>query len=188
LFSRSVGALDHRAARARCLAATDRRGADVIRTRFPEREPLSGLRAWPGASRLFVHREGAWMEPDGQLVLAFVFGTAAGAVETLASHRSYEEVFHAAREWFVRGSELDLERATWNEAAECYRRAIDLDPTFADAHCNLGSLLFNRGRREDARRHFERTVEIAPRTGAPEPARSTGRQRRRARSGTTARR
>jgi len=140
-----------------------RRGADVVRTRFPEREPLSGLRAWPDASRLLVHREGAWMEPDGQLVLAFVFGTAAGAVETLASHRSDEEVFHAAREWFVRGSELDLERATWNEAAQCYRRAIDLDPTFADAHCNLGSLLFNRGRRDDARRHFEQAVELAPR-------------------------
>jgi DNA-binding transcriptional MerR regulator len=140
-----------------------RRGADAARERFPEREPLSGLRAWPGANRLLLHRDGAWMEPDGQLVLGFVCGPAAGDVESLASRRSGEDACHAAREWFVRGSELDVERATWNEAADCYRRAIELDPTFADAHCNLGSLLFNRGRRDEARFHFEQTVELAPR-------------------------
>jgi tetratricopeptide (TPR) repeat protein len=140
-----------------------RRGADALRERFPEREPLSGLRAWHGAQRLLLHHDGAWMEPDGQLVLDFVCGGAAGAIATLESRRSGEDTFHAAREWFVRGSELDGERATWNEAADCYRRAIELDPTFADAHCNLGSLLFNRGRRDEARRHFEQTVELAPR-------------------------
>jgi DNA-binding transcriptional MerR regulator len=140
-----------------------RRGADVLRERCPERDPLSGLRTWGDAPRLLLHHEGAWMETDGQLVLDFICGAPAAPVETLAARRSGEDAFHAAREWFVRGSELDVERETWNEAAECYRRAIELDPTFADAHCNLGSLLFNRGRRDEARRHFARTVELAPR-------------------------
>jgi tetratricopeptide (TPR) repeat protein len=92
------------------------------------------------------------MEPDGQLVLDFVCGAAPRPWRRSRRGARGEEAFHAAREWFVRGSELDGERETWNEAAECYRRAIELDPTFADAHCNLGSLLFNRGRRDDARR------------------------------------
>jgi DNA-binding transcriptional MerR regulator len=140
-----------------------RRTADTLRERFPEREPLSGLRAWQGGPRLLTHQDGAWMEPDGQLVLDFVCDGSPAAVASLASRRTGEDVFHAAREWFVRGSELDGERTTWNEAADCYRRAIELDPTFADAHCNLGSLLFNRGRRDDARRHFEQTVELSPR-------------------------
>jgi tetratricopeptide (TPR) repeat protein len=140
-----------------------RRGADVLRERCPERDPLPGLRAWGDAPRLLLHHEGAWMEPDGQLVLGFVCGAGAGAVATFAPRRSGEEGFHAAREWFVRASELDAERETWDEAVECYRRAIELDPTFADAHCNLGSLWFNRGRRDEARRHFERTIELAPR-------------------------
>ena len=140
-----------------------RRGANAVRERFPEREPLSGLRAWHGAPRLLLQHEGVWMEPDGQLVLRFVCTGVPAAVATLASRRSGEGAFYASREWFVRGSELDVERGTWDEAADCYRRAIELDPTFADAHCNLGSLLFNRGRRDDARRHFARTVELAPR-------------------------
>jgi DNA-binding transcriptional MerR regulator len=142
-----------------------RLGADVLRERCPERDPLAGLRTWGDAPRLLLHHDGSWMETDGQLVLDFVCGAgvAAAPVQALAPRRSGEESFHAARDWFVRGSELDGERETWNEAAECYRRAIALDPTFADAHCNLGSLLFNRGRRDDARRHFERTVELAPR-------------------------
>ncbi len=140
-----------------------RRGADALRERFPEREPLSGLRAWQDSPRLLLHHDGVWMEPDGQLVLDFVCGGESGAVEILESRRSLEDLYTAAREWFLRGSELDGERATWNEAADCYRRAIELDPNFADAHCNLGSLLFNRGRRNEARRHFEQTIELAPR-------------------------
>jgi hypothetical protein len=83
------------------------------------------------------------MEPDGQLVLGFVCDGSPAAISSLELRRQGEDAFHAARECFIRGSELDAERATWNEAADCYRRAIELDSTFADAHCNLGSLLFN---------------------------------------------
>jgi lipopolysaccharide biosynthesis regulator YciM len=139
-----------------------RRGADEVRRRFPDREPLPGLHAWPRAPRLLVHHDGAWMELDGQLVLGFVREEGSGSVAAFQSPRSEEERLRASRAWFERGSELDVERTTWDEAADCYRRAIELDPSFADAHCNLGSLLFNRGRRDDARRHFERTVALAP--------------------------
>ena len=48
----------------------------------------------------------------------------------------------------------------YEQAAEAYRRAIDADPDFADAHCNLGSVYFNRGRRDLARDCFERAVAI----------------------------
>jgi DNA-binding transcriptional MerR regulator len=140
-----------------------RRGADEVRRRFPDRAPLPGLHVWQRAPRLLVHHDGAWMEPDGQLVLAFVREPASGAVAAFQSPRSEEERAREARTWFERGSELDVERTTWDEAADCYRRAIELDPTFADAHCNLGSLLFNRGRRDDARRQFERAVALVPR-------------------------
>ena len=140
-----------------------RSSADVVRERFPEREPLAGFHTWRDAPRVLLHHEGAWMEPDGQLVLDFVREAASGAVASMRGYLDAADSVLAARHWFDRGCELDVERATWNEAADCYRRAIELDPGFADAHCNLGSVFFNRGRRADARRHFERTVELVPR-------------------------
>lgn len=140
-----------------------RRSADRVRERFPELEPLPGLRAWRGAPRVLLHHDGAWMEPDGQLVLDFVCDAPGARVAPLAEGLGVDAARRAARECFERGCALDVERATWDEAALAYRRAIELDPTFADAHCNLGSVLFNRDRRDEARVHFERAVELVPR-------------------------
>lgn len=140
-----------------------RKSADAVRERFPELEPLPGFRTWRDSPRMLLHHEGAWMEPDGQLVLGFVPERGEGAVAPLAEHPGIEDAVMAARAWFERGCELDVERSTWDEADACYRRAISLDPGYADAWCNLGSLLFNRGRRDEARHHFARAVECAPR-------------------------
>jgi Tfp pilus assembly protein PilF len=140
-----------------------RRSADAVRERFPELQPLPGFRTWRDVPRVLLHHEGAWMEPDGQLVLEFVPEAGAGAVAPFAEHPGVENAVLAARAWFERGCELDAERETWDEADACYRRAIALDPSYADAHCNLGSLLFNRGRRDEARVEFKRAVELSPR-------------------------
>ena len=140
-----------------------RDSADAVRERFPELEPLPVLRTWRDAPRVLLHHQGVWMEPDGQLVLDFVPEAGAGAVAELAGHPGAEDAVSAAREWFERGCELDVERSTWDEAEACYRRALALDPGCADARCNLGSLLFNRGRRDAARAEFERAVELVPR-------------------------
>jgi tetratricopeptide (TPR) repeat protein len=81
---------------------------------------------------------------------------------SLATRRSTEERFHAAREWFVRGSELDVERATWNEAAECYRRAIELDPSYATAHQWYASYLAAAGRLNEAVVEAKTAHELEP--------------------------
>jgi tetratricopeptide (TPR) repeat protein len=44
-------------------------------------------------------------------------------------------------------------------------RALSINPEFTDAHVNLGSLLFSRGRVRDALPHFQRAVELEP--GSP---------------------
>jgi tetratricopeptide (TPR) repeat protein len=48
------------------------------------------------------------------------------------------------------------------EAERRYREAIALDPGFADAHYNLGNLLFRDGRKEEALLLYRRAAELAP--------------------------
>lgn len=139
-----------------------RRSADALRERYPDLEPVSALRPWEDSPRVVLHYDGAWMEPDGQLVLDFVRDAAPAGVEPLAGRRDDERRLRAAREWFERGCELDVDPGGFADAIDAYRRAIELDPGHADAHCNLGSVFFNQGRREQARLCFERAVELQP--------------------------
>ena len=57
-----------------------------------------------------------------------------------------------ALEWFERAVALEDHDAERAKAA--YRRALLLDPGFADAHANLGRLLYDQGALKDAARHF----------------------------------
>jgi tetratricopeptide (TPR) repeat protein len=140
------------------------RGAvEVLRDRVPEIEdPLVALRLWEGSRRMVVEHDGRWMEPGGQLVLGFAAD--ADAEPAVASIETGDDAKApaSAGDHFERGCRLDADPATWDEAIEAYRRAVELDPDFADAHCNLGAVFYNRGERDDARRHFERCLRLDP--------------------------
>jgi len=153
-----------------------RRSVEALRDTVPELDdPLPALRVWDEASRrMVVDHGGVLLEPDGQMVLDFrEEGDGSPAVEDLGPRRRAAEAAQAEREareaavraeeWFERGCELDADASTWAEAEAAYRSALEADPGFADAHCNLGAVLYNRGRRGEARRCFERCLEIEPR-------------------------
>lgn len=142
-----------------------RRSVEAVRERIPDLEPLPVLRLWEGSARFVLRHEGILMEPDGQLVLELEAAAPAAGVAHLeqsgeAAPRS--EVERVAAEWFERGCELDDDSATYAQAAEAYRNAIEVDPEYADAYCNLGSVYFNQGRRAAARDCFARALEIEP--------------------------
>ena len=153
-----------------------RRSVDGVRKSMPEvARPLHELRVWAdGSDRVVVRHGGVLIEPNGQTVIDFsedsdphssepvlariVLGDQQSEI-AVASGRSEDK---GAREWFERGCKLDVNRGTYSDAVEAYLRAIELDPGYADAHCNLGSLYFNRDRRGTARVCFERALEIDP--------------------------
>jgi tetratricopeptide (TPR) repeat protein len=145
-----------------------RRSVEDVRRRMPEvDQPLAALRTWAdGSRRVVVRHGGRLIEPDGQMLLDFPeAGAARAEVEALAPRDAPawdEQAVKTAEEWFERGCALDSDRATQAEAIEAYQRAIEAVPDFADAHCNLGSVYFNRGRRSPARASFERVLEIDP--------------------------
>ncbi len=146
------------------------RGAvEVLRERAPEIEdPLVALRLWgEGSARMVVERDGRWTEPDGQILLGFDAATAADAVRSGvasidAAAVAAEEAPPSAGDHFERGCRLDADPATYAQAVEAYEAALEADPEFADAHCNLGAVFYNRGERDDARRHFERCLRLDP--------------------------
>jgi tetratricopeptide (TPR) repeat protein len=142
-----------------------RRSVEMLRERMPELEdPLGQLRLWAeGSPQLVVDCDGRVLEPDGQLLLDFRAGGEPGAALARLEPSGAEEGDGSALDWFERGCALDADPATYAEATLAYERALAIDPEFADARCNLGAVLYNRGRREEARCCFERCLEREPR-------------------------
>jgi Flp pilus assembly protein TadD len=48
------------------------------------------------------------------------------------------------------------------EAMSSYRRALEVDPDYAEAHIVIGVALARAGRRDEAIAHLERTVRLTP--------------------------
>ena len=145
-----------------------RSSVEALRQRMPEvDEPLGALRMWADGSRRVVVRQGdRLVEPSGQVVLDFSPAEEVPRELALVPPRGEpardEKSLRRAEEWFERGCALDSDRATFAEAIEAYEAAIEANPGFADAWCNLGSIYFNQGRRSPARECFERALEIDP--------------------------
>jgi tetratricopeptide (TPR) repeat protein len=140
-----------------------RRSVERVRERWPELErPLGALRLQEGtAERLVVRHRGSLLDPDGQLLLDFD-GAAAVEARPVAELPAAPSGPRTALEWFERGCQLDSEDGTLTEAIDAYRRALELDPTLADAHCNLGTAWYNRGDREAARASYEAALAQHP--------------------------
>lgn len=141
-----------------------RRSLDRYRNRLSEESGVPDV----GALRVFEHRpevvvrnDGAWEEPDGQLLMEF---PARAEPEVAQLDRAREEagLEVSALEWFERGCGLDGDPASFAQALEAYARAVALDPGFADAHCNLGTVHFNRGQRDLARRAYQAALAAEP--------------------------
>ena len=48
------------------------------------------------------------------------------------------------------------------DAVDSYRRALEINPDYVEAHCNLGTVLQYRGRHEDAVASYRRALQIKP--------------------------
>jgi tetratricopeptide (TPR) repeat protein len=71
-----------------------------------------------------------------------------------------------AQQAFSRGNKL-IEQGAHAEAAALYEEAVELDPTHAEAICNLGSALSYLGRYDEAERCFREAMAIKPNFSEP---------------------
>ena len=148
-----------------------RQSVDILRDQVPElTEPLAALRLWNVApKRVVVRHDGILLEPDGQLVLEFEDEGGERAAADIAPIAPAAPQAGApaddalsALDWFEIGCGLDSDPASYDRAIEAYRKALALDAVFADAHCNLGAALYNKGSRDEARGCFNRCLELEP--------------------------
>lgn len=136
---------------------------------LPAERPLSGVRILAGGRRVVV-RQGhtAWQPEDGQVVFSFAVDELARQVRrTTASPAPVAAGADTAQGRREAGRCYDralvLEQAGHTKAArDAYRRTIELDPTFADAHINLGRLLHESGDAAAAADHYRQALVHAP--------------------------
>jgi tetratricopeptide (TPR) repeat protein len=70
---------------------------------------------------------------------------------------------HEVASWFARGITLEEDPNTQNEAIAAYHKVLELQPTHAAAHINLGTLYYNRQDFGRAEKHYRNAIESDPR-------------------------
>lgn len=136
-----------------------RRSVAALRRQLPDMDrPARALRMWhEGSGRVVVRHQDLLLEPGGQMVLD-LGGEAASSITEIGG--SPKAPAQQASDWFELGCRKDTDPRSYEDAIAAYRRALEIDPEFTDAHCNLGAVLYNDGRREEARVCFERALQL----------------------------
>ena len=116
-----------------------------LRARLPAEMPLSGLRITAVGNEIAVH-EGRtrWQADSGQLLMDFELQPGGGSVRRL----SRTEPSAARVDWLARGASLEASDPAGAERS--YRAAIAQDAERPDAYLNLGVLLAEHGRHDEA--------------------------------------
>ena len=119
--------------------------------------PLIEAGTFSTRGRVAFRHEGAAVDPlSGQFVMDFNRRAVISAkVKTMRTAES-------AADWFAKGISLEEDPASQLEAIEAYKQAIELDPTHAPAHINLGTLYYNRQNYALAESHYRKAVEVDP--------------------------
>ena len=123
-----------------------------LKRQLPEDRPLTAIRIKLEADELVVQDDDlAWNPESGQVRMGLQVESAGADVESLDRRRARpvatEKRLEAA-DWYELGCGLQAQSP--EQAAEAFRRAVELDASLADAHINLGVLMHERSDLEGA--------------------------------------
>jgi tetratricopeptide (TPR) repeat protein len=125
--------------------------------------PLSSLRIVADGQTLVVRDDrGAYDALTGQLVLDFNVTSLRDDVVRVLKRSGRENEHRRAYECYLEGCKLDEDERTFDAAEAAYKRAIELDPSLANALTNLGNLMFKRDRLSEAEELYTRALKIDP--------------------------
>jgi len=69
----------------------------------------------------------------------------------------------SASDLFMRGVALEEHPSTHDEAIAIYQQVIEIEPDYAAAHINLGTLFYNRQNFVEAEKHYRHAIKADPR-------------------------
>jgi tetratricopeptide (TPR) repeat protein len=135
-----------------------RRALADLRSHLPDTMPLSGLSICAVGERVVV-RDGKsrWQVDDGQYVLALDVNVDHGELRVVERKEPPPAAAGNVDDWFERG--LELEATDPKAAQSAYERAVSDDPQDAAAWTNLGRLLHEQGRMEEAEAVYRRGLD-----------------------------
>jgi excisionase family DNA binding protein len=123
-----------------------------LRKSLPASMPLSGLSICAVADRVVVREGGRrWQAESGQYLLSFEVDPGNGSLSIITPrqrHAAKEAGKDDAEQWLERA--VELEAMDLEAALRAYRRAIAADPSLVEAYVNLGRLLHEAGRLDEA--------------------------------------
>jgi tetratricopeptide (TPR) repeat protein len=137
------------------------RSLDRLKRQLPEHRPLSAVRIRAEGSEILASQGGtAWHPSTGQMHLDFEGGGEPGFVSASRVPARRIHLLDQAERWYQEGCEL--ESSNPGAAVAAYRRALELEPEHADALINLGRLLHEARRLEEAEGCYRRVLQINP--------------------------
>jgi hypothetical protein len=130
------------------------RSLKQLRSHLPVEMPLSGLSIGAIADQVVVREGGRrWQAESGQYVLAFEGDPATGSLRVI---EQAPLPVAETDDWNAQG--VALEEADGEAALRAYERAIAAEPARPDARINLGRLLHELGRLDQAERVYRDAI------------------------------
>lgn len=124
--------------------------------------PLLEAGSFSVGHRVAFRTGGKAMDPiDGQFVMDF--NEPGRVVEAVSARLHPVPAVETVVGLFARGVALEEDPATAAEAIASYQKVLALDPEYAPAHINLGTLYYHRSEYELAESHYRKAIEIDPR-------------------------
>ena len=114
-------------------------------------------------SRVAFRTGGKALDPiDGQLIMDFA--NSGQVLETTARLRPASALAaESAMDLFARGVALEEDPSSAGEAISSYNKVLELEPDYAPAHINLGTLYYNQSDYGLAEEHYRKAIECDPR-------------------------
>jgi DNA-binding transcriptional MerR regulator len=138
------------------------RAVESIRSSLPKvTRPLAELRIVSDGQKVVVKSAAYSFEPiTGQMLLDFDVKALRDDVVRVLRPPVGRERARTAYDLYVRGSQLDEDPATLDEAEKLYQRALELDPWLGIAYTNLGNIRFRRGDEEAAEKLYRKALSL----------------------------